>query len=29
LQPPRPEIPPSPQILQKVVERDIDWEAAD
>jgi hypothetical protein len=29
LQPPKPEIPPSPQILQKVMERDADWEAAD
>ena len=29
LQPPRPEIPPSPQILQKVMDRDADWEAAD
>ena len=29
LQPPGPKIPPSPQILQKVMERDTDWEAAD
>jgi conjugative relaxase-like TrwC/TraI family protein len=29
LQPPKPEIPPSPQILQKVMDRDADWEAAD
>ncbi len=29
LQPPRPEIPPSPQILQKVMDRDAGWEAAD
>jgi hypothetical protein len=29
LQPPRPEIPPSPQILQRVMDRDADWEAAD
>ena len=29
LQPPKPEIPPSPQILQRVMDRDADWEAAD
>jgi hypothetical protein len=29
LQPPRPEIPPSPQILQRAMDRDADWEAAD
>ncbi len=29
LQPPEPEIPPSPQILQRVMDRDADWEAAD
>jgi hypothetical protein len=29
LQPPQPEIPPSPRILQRVMERDADWEAAD
>ena len=29
LQPPMPEIPPSPEILQRVVDRDADWEAAD
>ncbi len=29
LQPPRPEIPPSPQILQRAMDRDTDWEAAD
>ena len=29
LEPPKPEIPPSPQILQKVMDRDADWEAAD
>ena len=29
LQPPRPEIPPSPYILQRVMDRDADWEAAD
>ena len=28
LQPPQPEIPPSPQIRQKVMDRDADWEAA-
>ncbi len=26
---PKPEIPPSPRILQKVMDRDADWEAAD
>ncbi len=29
LQPPKPEIPPSPQILERVIDRDADWEAAD
>ena len=29
LQPPKPEIPPSPHILQRVMDRDADWEAAD
>lgn len=29
LQPPMPEIPPSPQILQHATDRDADWEAAD
>jgi hypothetical protein len=29
LQPPKPEIPPSPQVLQRVAERDADREAAD
>ena len=29
LQPPKPEIPPSPLILERVVDRDADWEAAD
>jgi hypothetical protein len=29
LQPPRPEIPPSPRILQRAMNRDADWEAAD
>jgi hypothetical protein len=29
LQPPKPEIPPSPRILERVMDRDIDWEAAD
>jgi hypothetical protein len=29
LQPPEPEIPPSPQILQHVMDYDPDWEAAD
>jgi hypothetical protein len=28
LQPPMPEIPPSPQILQHATDRDADWEAA-
>jgi hypothetical protein len=27
LQPPKPEIPPSPQILQRVMDREADWEA--
>ena len=29
LQPPKPEIPPSPRILQRAMDRDTDWEAAD
>jgi hypothetical protein len=29
LQPPKPEIPPSPRILERVMDRDADWEAAD
>jgi hypothetical protein len=29
LQPPKPEIPPSPQIFQRVTDRDTDWEAAE
>jgi hypothetical protein len=29
LQPPRPEIPPSPRILERTINRDADWEAAD
>ena len=29
LQPPKPEIPPSPRILEQVMDRDADWEAAD
>ena len=29
LRPPKPEIPPSPRILQRVLDRDADWEAAD
>ena len=29
LQPPKPEIPPSPQILERVMDPDADWEAAD
>ncbi|MGH3182403.1 MAG: hypothetical protein ACRDOH_18365 [Streptosporangiaceae bacterium] len=29
LQPPKPEITPSPQILQRAIDRDADWEAAD
>jgi hypothetical protein len=29
LQPPMPEIPPSPRILERVMDRDVDWEAAD
>ena len=29
MQPPEPEIPPSPQILQRVMGYDADWEAAD
>jgi len=29
LQPPRPEIPPSPRTLERVTDRDADWEAAD
>ena len=29
LQPPKPEITPSPQVLQRAADRDPDWEAAD
>jgi len=29
LQPPKPEMTPSPQILQRAMDRDADWEAAD
>ena len=29
LQPPKPEIPPSPRTLERVMDRDADWEAAD
>ena len=29
LQPPKPEIPPSPRILERVMDRDADWEVAD
>ena len=29
LQPPKPEIPPSPRILERMMDRDTDWEAAD
>jgi hypothetical protein len=29
LQPPKPEIPPSSEVLQRAVGRDVDWEAAD
>src|SRR5207245_2748018 len=29
LQPPMPEIPPSPRILERATDRDADWEAAD
>jgi len=29
LQPPKPEIPPSPRIFDRVMDRDADWEAAD
>jgi len=29
LQPPKPEIPPSPQVLQRAADRDAGWEAAD
>ena len=29
LQPPMPEIPPSPRILERAIDRDTDWEAAD
>ena len=29
LQPPKPEIPPSPQILERVMDHDVGWEAAD
>ena len=29
LQPPKPEIRPSPQVLERAADRDADWEAAD
>ena len=29
LQPPKPEIRPCPQVLQRAADRDTDWEAAD
>ena len=29
LRPPKPEIPPSPRILERAMDRDADWEAAD
>jgi hypothetical protein len=29
LQPPMPEIPPSPRILERAIDRDADWEAGD
>jgi len=29
LQPPKPEIPPSLRILERAMDRDTDWEAAD
>jgi hypothetical protein len=29
LRPPMPEIPPSPRVLERVMDRDADWEAAD
>ena len=29
LQPPKPEIPPSSRILERAMDRDTDWEAAD
>jgi len=29
LQPPKPEIPPSTEVLQRAAGRDVDWEAAD
>ena len=29
LRPPKPEIPPSPRILERAMNRDADWEAAD
>jgi hypothetical protein len=29
LQPPKPEIPPSPRILERMMDRDAEWEAAD
>jgi hypothetical protein len=29
LQPPKPEIPPLPRILERETDRDADWEAAD
>jgi hypothetical protein len=29
LQPPKPEIRPAPQVLERTPDRDVDWEAAD
>jgi hypothetical protein len=29
LQPPKPEIRPCPQVLERAADRDADWEAAD
>jgi len=29
LRPPKPEIPPYPRILERAMDRDADWEAAD
>jgi hypothetical protein len=29
LRPPKPEIPPSPRVLERVMDRDADWEAGD
>jgi len=29
LRPPKPEIPPSPRLLEGMIDRDADWEAAD